>query len=167
MPYLVATDTAPGASRSAEVRVPRSGESIPSYLACVVVHLERTATCCTTWLLDHTPAVLHSRVRRRAQHLPRVAKIPVIKTDRGGQVTYHGPGQVVIYLLLNLRRRGIPVRPLVRMMEQAVIDLLADYGVAAEGRNEAPGVYVGDAKIAALGLRIKSGCCYHGLRLQR
>ena len=89
--------------------------------------------------------------------------IPVIKVDRGGQITYHGPGQVVAYLLLDMKRRGLAVRPLVRMMEHAVIDLLAAYGITAEGRTEAPGVYVEGAKIAALGLRIRNGCCYHGL----
>ena len=87
------------------------------------------------------------------------------KIDRGGQITYHGPGQIVAYLLLDLRRWKINVRELVRLMEQAVIDLLADYGVKAAGREEAPGVYVGDAKIAALGLKIKNSCSYHGLAL--
>ena len=88
-----------------------------------------------------------------------------MKSDRGGQITYHGPGQPVIYLLLDMRRRGLSVRPLVRLMENAVIDLLADHGVAARARVDAPGVYVGNAKIAALGLRIRNGCCYHGIAL--
>ena len=115
------------------------------------------------WLLEHPP-VYTLGVAGRAGHLPRVANgIPVVKTDRGGQITYHGPGQVVLYLLLDLRRRGLSVRPLVRIMEQAVIDLLAAYGTAAAGRNEAPGVYVNGAKIAALGLRIRNHCCYHGI----
>jgi lipoyl(octanoyl) transferase len=125
------------------------------------------------WVLEHPP-VYTLGVAGRAAHLPRVdGGIPVVRTDRGGQVTYHGPGQVVIYLLLDLRRRGLSVRPLVRLMEQAVIDWLADHGIEAEGRAEAPGVYVrhpvatstsGEpAKIAALGLRIRGGCCYHGL----
>jgi lipoyl(octanoyl) transferase len=117
------------------------------------------------WLLQHPP-VYTLGIAGKSEHLPRVDNgIPVIKIDRGGQITYHGPGQIVVYLLLDMRRRGLSVRPLVRMMERAVIDLLADYGMAAHGRNEAPGVYVGDAKIAALGLRIKHGCCYHGLAL--
>jgi lipoyl(octanoyl) transferase len=117
------------------------------------------------WLLEH-PQVYTLGVAGRAEHLPRVANgIPVVKTDRGGQITYHGPGQVVLYLLLDLRRRGLSVRPLVRIMEQAVIDLLAAYGLAAAGRNEAPGVYVDGAKIAALGLRIRNHCCYHGIAL--
>jgi lipoyl(octanoyl) transferase len=117
------------------------------------------------WLLEHPP-VYTLGVAGRAEHLPRVANgIPVVKTDRGGQITYHGPGQVVLYLLLDLRRRGLSVRPLVRIMEQAVIDLLGAYGLAAVGHNEAPGVYVDGAKIAALGLRIRNHCCYHGIAL--
>jgi len=115
------------------------------------------------WLLEHPP-VYTLGVAGRAQHLPRVANgIPVVKTDRGGQITYHGPGQIVLYTLLDLRRRGLAVRPLVRLLEVSVIDLLAGYGVAATARVEAPGVYVEGAKIAALGLRIRDGCCYHGL----
>ena len=117
------------------------------------------------WLLQHPP-VYTLGVAARPQHLPRLANgIPLVKTDRGGQITYHGPGQPVIYLLLDMRRRGLSVRPLVRLMENAVIDLLADYGVAARGSVGAPGVYVGNAKIAALGLRIRNGCCYHGVAL--
>lgn len=117
------------------------------------------------WILQHPP-VYTLGIAGRAEHLPRADNgIPVMKIDRGGQITYHGPGQVVIYLLLDMRRLGLSVRPLVRRMEQAVIDLLAGYGVAALGRIDAPGVYVNGAKIAALGLRIRSGCCYHGLAL--
>lgn len=115
------------------------------------------------WLLEHPP-VYTLGIAGRPEHLPRAASaIPVIRTDRGGQVTYHGPGQVVAYLLLDLRRRGLSVRPLVRMMERCVIDLLAAYGIAAAGCVDAPGVYVDGAKIAALGLRVRNGCCYHGL----
>ncbi len=117
------------------------------------------------WVLQHPP-VYTLGIAGKAEHLPRTpSSIPVVKIDRGGQITYHGPGQVVIYLLLDMRRRGLTVRPLVRMMEQAVIDLLAEYGTAAQGRVAAPGVYVDEAKIAALGLRISKGCCYHGLAL--
>jgi lipoyl(octanoyl) transferase len=115
------------------------------------------------WLLEHPPKYTLG-VAGRSEHLPRVANgIPVVRSDRGGQITYHGPGQVVLYLLLDLRRRNLSVRPLVRIMEQAVIDLLASYGVASAGRNEAPGVYVDGAKIAALGLRVRNHCCYHGI----
>jgi len=117
------------------------------------------------WVLEHPP-VYTLGVAGKIEHLPRVANgIPVIKVDRGGQITYHGPGQVVAYLLLDLRRRGLGVRTLVRKMERAVIDLLHTYAIEAAGRTDAPGVYVNDAKIAALGLRIKNGCCYHGLAL--
>lgn len=117
------------------------------------------------WLLEHPP-VYTLGVAGRLEHLPRVDNgIPVTRIDRGGQITYHGPGQLVAYLLLDMRRRGLTVRPLVRRMEQAVIDLLGAYGIAARGDEAAPGVYVGSAKIAALGLRIRHGCCYHGLAL--
>jgi lipoyl(octanoyl) transferase len=115
------------------------------------------------WVLEHPP-VYTLGVAGRPEHLPRVANgIPVVRTDRGGQITYHGPGQVVLYALLDLRRRGLAVRPLVRLLERSVIDVLAGYGIAAGSRVEAPGVYVDGAKIAALGLRIRDGCCYHGL----
>lgn len=117
------------------------------------------------WLLEHPPAYTLG-VAAKNEHLPRVANgIPVIRSDRGGQITYHGPGQVVAYLLLDLRRCGLGVRTLVRRMEQAVIDLLAQYAIDARARIEAPGVYVGEAKIAAVGLRVRNGCCYHGLAL--
>ena len=115
------------------------------------------------WVLEHAP-VYSLGIAGRDEHCPRVANgIPVVRTDRGGQITYHGPGQVVIYLLLDLRRRSLAVRPLVRTMERAVIELLAGYGIEAAGRTEAPGVYVRGAKVAALGLRVRNGCCYHGL----
>ena len=116
------------------------------------------------WLLEHAP-VYTLGLAGKPEHLLRATAIPVVKIDRGGQITYHGPGQVVAYLLLDLKRRGIGVKELVRRMEQAVIELLAEYGVAAERLAHAPGVYVGGAKIAALGLRIRKGCCYHGLSL--
>ena len=117
------------------------------------------------WLVEHPP-VYTLGVSARASHLPRVDNgIPIVRCDRGGQITYHGPGQVVAYLLLDMKRRALTVRPLVRLMEGAVIDLLRDYGITAKHRVEAPGVYVGDAKIAAVGLRISRGCSYHGLAL--
>ncbi len=117
------------------------------------------------WLLEHPP-VYTVGLAGKPEHWPRVDNgIPVVRVDRGGQITYHGPGQLVAYLLLDMRRRGLTIRPLVRLMEQAVINLLAEYDIIARGRTDAPGVYVGDAKIAALGLRIKNGCCYHGLAL--
>jgi len=114
------------------------------------------------WLVQHPPTYTQGQAGK-PEHLLNPTAIPVVKIDRGGQITYHGPGQIVAYLLLDLRRWQINVRELVRLLEQAVIDLLAEYGVAAQGRTDAPGVYVQEAKIAALGLKIKNGCCYHGL----
>lgn len=116
------------------------------------------------WLLEHPPVFTLGMAGKR-EHLLADIGIPVVPIDRGGQVTYHGPGQIVVYLLLDLRRRGYGVRELVRRIEQAVIDMLAGHGVAAERLAGAPGVYVGGAKIAALGLRVKNGCTYHGLAL--
>jgi lipoyl(octanoyl) transferase len=117
------------------------------------------------WLLEHPP-VYTLGLAARSGHLPRGRNdIRVLRIDRGGQITYHGPGQIVAYVLLDMKRRGLTVRPLVRLLEHAVIDLLSDYGIGAAGRIGAPGVYVGAAKVAALGLRITRGCCYHGLAL--
>jgi len=116
------------------------------------------------WLCEHPP-VFTQGLAGRPEHLLRELGIPVVQIDRGGQITYHGPGQIMAYLLLDLKRRNITVKGLVHRMEQAVIDLLADYGVCAERKDGAPGVYVGGAKIAALGLKVKHGCCYHGLAL--
>ena len=116
------------------------------------------------WLVQHPPTYTQG-LAGKPEHLLHPTGIPVVRIDRGGQITYHGPGQIVAYLLLDLRRWKINVRELVRLMEQAVIDLLGEFGVAAHGREDAPGVYVGDAKIASLGLKIKHGCCYHGLAL--
>ena len=138
----------------------------PAWRAMQVFTAGRTAgTPDEIWLLEHPP-VYTLCVAGRAAHLPRGRDdIPVVRIDRGGQITYHGPGQAIAYVLLDMKRRGLTVRPLVRLLECAVIDLLSDYGIRAAGRVEAPGVYVGDAKIAALGLRITRGCCYHGLAL--
>jgi lipoyl(octanoyl) transferase len=117
------------------------------------------------WLTEH-PAVYTVGVAGRSQHLPRIDnRIPVVQIDRGGQITYHGPGQVVIYTLLDLGRRRLGIRALVRLLECTVIDLLARHDVRAAGRTDAPGVYVEGAKIAALGLRVRHGRCYHGLAL--
>lgn len=117
------------------------------------------------WLLQHPP-VYTLGLAARAAHLPRTQNhIPVVKSDRGGQITYHGPGQIVVYTLVDLRRLGIGVRQFVRRLEQSVIELLKQYGIAANGREQAPGVYVGETKIASLGLRIRNGCSYHGLCL--
>ncbi|MGH8852399.1 MAG: lipoyl(octanoyl) transferase LipB, partial [Casimicrobiaceae bacterium] len=120
------------------------------------------------WLTEHPPVYTLGLAGRR-EHLLRDNGIPVLKVDRGGQVTYHGPGQLVAYLLIDIRRRRLGVRQLVRAIESAVIELLDSYGVAAIGRNDAPGVYVRHrgamAKIAALGLKVRNGRSYHGLAL--
>lgn len=116
------------------------------------------------WLVEHPPVYTLGR-NGRPEHVLNPGTIPVVRTDRGGQVTYHGPGQLVVYCLLNLTRRGMGVRGLVTLLEGAVIDVLADHGIDAAGRRDAPGVYVNGSKIAAVGLRIRRGCSYHGLSL--
>ena len=116
------------------------------------------------WLTEHQP-IFTQGLNGRAEHLLAPGDIPVVQTDRGGQVTYHGPGQLVVYCLLDILRLGLGVRGLVDRVEQSVVALLAGYGIEAGTRRGAPGVYVGEAKIAALGLRIRKGCCYHGLSL--
>jgi lipoyl(octanoyl) transferase len=116
------------------------------------------------WLLQHPPVYTLGQAGK-AEHLIAPTDIPVVAIDRGGQITYHGPGQLVVYVLVDLRRRGYGIRELVTRMEQAVIDFLAAQGVTAARLPGAPGVYVDGAKIAALGLRVKQGCTYHGLAL--
>jgi len=116
------------------------------------------------WFLEHPPVFTLGR-NARQEHLHGTGEIPVLQVDRGGQVTYHGPGQLVVYTLLNINRRQLGVQLLVRRLEQAVIDLCADYGIDARRRDRAPGVYVDDCKLAALGLRIRKGCAFHGLSL--
>lgn len=116
------------------------------------------------WQVEHPP-VFTQGLAGKAEHLLAPGAIPVIAVDRGGQVTYHGPGQVVIYCLLDVRRLGLSVRGLVTALEQAVIELLAGHGITAQARPDAPGVYVDGAKIASLGLRIRQGRSYHGLSL--
>lgn len=116
------------------------------------------------WLLEHPPVFTQGQAGK-PEHLIAATRIPVVPIDRGGQITYHGPGQAVAYVLVDLRRRGYGIRELVTRMEQAVIELLAAQGVSASRMAGAPGVYVDGAKIAALGLRVKQGCTYHGLAL--
>jgi lipoyl(octanoyl) transferase len=116
------------------------------------------------WLLQHSP-VYTQGLAGKPEHLLQTSDIPLVQIDRGGQITYHGPGQIVAYLLLDLKRLGMGVKVLVHCIEQALIDLLAGYGISAQRREKAPGVYVNNAKIAALGLRIKNNCSYHGLCL--
>jgi len=114
------------------------------------------------WLLQHPP-VYTLGLAGNPEHLLAPADIPVINIDRGGQVTYHGPGQLVVYPLIDLRRQNLGVRELVSALEQSVIDLAADHGIEARSRADAPGVYVDGRKLASLGLRIRRGCSYHGL----
>lgn len=116
------------------------------------------------WLTEHAP-VYTLGLNRKAVRPPSRDDIPLIEVDRGGKITYHGPGQVVIYLLIDLKRRAISVRSLVSAMEHAIIDLLAEYQIQAEAQADAPGVYVQGAKIASLGLRLKNQRSYHGLAL--
>lgn len=116
------------------------------------------------WVVEHPP-VFTLGLNGKPEHVLNPGDIPLINVDRGGQVTYHGPGQLVIYTLLDIQRRHLGVRELVRKLEQAIINLLADFGIQASGREDAPGVYVAGAKIAALGLRVKHGRTYHGLAL--
>lgn len=116
------------------------------------------------WVLEH-PSVYTLGQAGKREHILNAANIPVVESDRGGQVTYHGPGQLVVYTLFDMRRAGIGVRDLVVRLESAVIETLSQFSVTAHGRRDAPGVYVGDAKIAALGLRVRRGCSYHGLSL--
>lgn len=116
------------------------------------------------WLLEHEPVFTLGLAGRR-EHVLDPGDIPVVSCDRGGQVTYHGPGQAVAYVLLDLRRRGLGAKELVRRLEQAAIDVLDGYAIRGERRAGMPGIYVGAAKIGAVGLRIARGCSYHGLAL--
>jgi lipoyl(octanoyl) transferase len=126
------------------------------------------ATADEIWLTEHAPVYTLGLAGRR-EHLLRASDIPVIKVDRGGQVTYHGPGQLVAYLLFDLRRSRISIRDMVRAIEAAMIEWLASVGIDAYGKSSAPGVYVDragrEAKIGALGLKVRNGCTYHGLAL--
>ncbi|MDH5711756.1 MAG: lipoyl(octanoyl) transferase LipB [Gammaproteobacteria bacterium] len=116
------------------------------------------------WLLQH-PRVFTLGKAGKPEHLLNTGDIPVVQVDRGGQVTYHAPGQLIAYLLLDIHRLGIGVRELVTRLENAIIDVLSEYGITAVSRRDAPGVYVDDKKIAALGLRIRHGRCFHGIAL--
>ena len=116
------------------------------------------------WIVEHPPVFTQGQAGK-AEHLLTTGDIPVVQTDRGGQVTYHGPGQLVIYLLVSLREAELGIRRLVGLMEQSIIGLLDAYGIVAESRADAPGVYVDGRKIASLGLRVRRGCTYHGLAL--
>ena len=117
------------------------------------------------WLLQHPPVFTRGVSCRQLPNRLLRSTMKVVDSDRGGQITYHGPGQLVVYLLLDLRRRQLGVRSFVSLLETVIIDVLGQHGLEAGRRPEAPGVYVGGAKIAALGLRVRSGCCYHGISL--
>ena len=137
----------------------------PTWRAMQAATAARTAESADElWLCEHPPVYTLGQAGK-PEHLLADIGVPLVKIDRGGQITYHGPGQVLAYLLIDLPRRGLKVRELVSRIEQAVIDLLAEHGVRAERRDGAPGVYVGPAKVAALGLRIRNGRSYHGLSL--
>jgi lipoyl(octanoyl) transferase len=116
------------------------------------------------WFVEHPP-VYTLGLAAKPEHVLDAGDVPVVRIDRGGQVTWHGPGQLLAYVLLDLHRAGFGARELVRRLEQSVIDLAAGYGIAARRREGMPGVYVGDAKLAAVGLRISRGCSFHGVAL--
>ena len=140
-------------------------EFVPTYQAMRRFTEDRNATTPDElWVLEHPP-VYTVGIAGRAEHFPRGGEVPIERIDRGGQITYHGPGQVIVYALVDLTRRGLAVRAMVSLIEQAVTGLLEAHGVGAERRKGAPGVYVDGAKIAALGLRVRRGGCYHGVAL--
>lgn len=124
----------------------------------------QTETHDELWLTQH-PAVYTLGLNRKNVRLPLRDDIPLVLTDRGGKITYHGLGQVIIYLLIDLKRRKLNVRQLVSIIENSIIELLASHMITAKARADAPGVYVNEKKISALGLRLKNNCCYHGLSL--
>ncbi len=167
LPVQPATAAVTAAATAAPVVVKHLGLAayLPAYEAMRRFTAERDAgTADEIWTLQHPP-VYTVGLAGRDQHLPRSGDIAVEHIDRGGQITYHGPGQAIVYLLLDLSRRALRVRQLVSLAEQAVIDTLADQNVGATRVLGAPGVYVDGAKIAALGLRVRKGCCYHGIAL--
>jgi lipoyl(octanoyl) transferase len=143
-----------------------SVEYVPTLEAMRALTTTRGAdTVDELWVLEH-PRVYTLGVRSDPRHLPRIASdIAIVRCNRGGEITYHGPGQAIVYTLVDLGRRALKVGQFVRMLEQSVIDLLAAFGVVAERRSGAPGVYVADAKVAALGLRVSRGRAYHGIAL--
>jgi len=116
------------------------------------------------WLVQHPPVFTLGKAGKQ-EHLLNTGDIPVVQVDRGGQVTYHAPGQLIAYLMLDINRLGVGVRELVTRLENALIDTLSEYGISAASRRDAPGVYVADKKIAALGLRVRCGYCFHGIAL--
>lgn len=137
----------------------------PTWLAMQQFTLQRDNTTeDELWLLEHAP-VYTQGLNGQSAHLLNTNAIPVVQTDRGGQITYHGPGQLIVYPLMDLRRLRFGVREMISCLEYSVIALLAQHGIEAYARKDAPGVYCNEAKIASLGLRVKRGGCYHGLSL--
>jgi lipoyl(octanoyl) transferase len=122
------------------------------------------AVCDELWILQHHPVFTQGQAGK-AEHVLNSHTIPVVQTDRGGQVTYHGPGQLVAYPLLNLQKQDLHIRALVTRLEQVVISMLAAFDISAEARRDAPGVYVENQKICSIGLRVSRGCSYHGIAL--
>ena len=116
------------------------------------------------WIVEHAPVFTQGQAGKE-EHLLAPGDIPVVPVDRGGQVTYHGPGQLVVYFMLNIRRLSLGVRQLVNEIENTIVDVLQDYGIEAAPRRDAPGVYVNGDKVCSLGLRIRKGCSFHGLAL--
>ena len=116
------------------------------------------------WIVEH-PSVYTQGQAGKAEHILQETQIPIVQTDRGGQITYHGPGQLIIYTLIDIKRHAMSIRQLVSLLENSVIDLLNDYAITASANPKAPGVYVDGAKICALGLRVRKGCAFHGLAL--
>lgn len=116
------------------------------------------------WLLEHSPVYTQGQAGK-AEHVLNLQSIPIVQTDRGGQITYHGPGQLVAYLMMNIRRQHMGIRTLVCKLEQVLVLMLEGFNITAQTRCGAPGVYVGEKKIASVGLRVKNGCTYHGIAL--
>lgn len=121
-------------------------------------------TCDELWFVEHPPVFTQGQAGKE-EHLLMTGDIPVVQVDRGGQVTYHGPGQQVVYFMINLKRRKMGVRELVTLIENAIVEALAEYGIKAYPKADAPGVYVDEKKVASLGLRVRKGCSFHGLAL--
>ncbi len=159
----------PAAPSAAPPVLLRRLPGLTGYEACVAAMREFTGargpdTPDELWLLEHPPVYTFG-LNTNPAHLLSAGDIPVVQTDRGGQVTYHGPGQLVAYLLLDLQRAGLGIRQVVSALEDAVIELAAGHGISASARREAPGVYVAGSKLASIGLRVRRGCTYHGLAL--
>ena len=127
-------------------------------------HERTTDTNDELWIVEH-PSIYTLGLSGKREHLLTIGNIPVINSDRGGQVTYHGPGQIIIYVLLDIKRLNLGIRQLVNILEQSMISVLAQYDISGLSRIDAPGVYVNDQKIGSIGLRIKKNCSYHGLSL--